>query len=86
MPTKKANTYLGLYRLNRAFDVIAEQLQGMKQEGLLNAKMFRTFEAFTGEIRAEINQHVLGILETIEAGDWARHGKVRNKIEKEIKR
>ncbi len=86
MPTKqpKANTYRTLYRLNRAFDFITEQLQATGRAGLLSRKMLQTFLAFNQELQSDINQTVLNTLETREAADWDKFGKVRNRIEKEI--
>lgn len=82
----KSNTYRTLYRVNRAFDFISSQLGELGQAGLLKQGMLRTFQTFTGELQAEINQHVVGELHTVEERDWAQLGRVRNAIEKRIKR
>jgi hypothetical protein len=82
----KSTNYRTLYRLNRAFDIALEQVRELGRAGMLSRKMLRTYEAFTQELQADINGQALNTLETIEADDWAKHGRVRNRIEKEIKK
>ena len=86
MAAHKSTNYRTLYRLNRAFDIALEQVRELGRVGMLSRKMLRTYEAFTQELQADINVQVLDIVETIEAADWARFGKVRNRIEREIKK
>jgi hypothetical protein len=85
MATKqpKAPTYLTLYRLNRSFDIALEQIRELARLGFLNRPMLRTFENFTQELQADVNQHILSELEPIEDRDWFHFGKFRNKLEKE---
>jgi hypothetical protein len=82
----KSTNYRTLYRLNRAFDIALEQVRELGRAGLLSRKMLRTYEAFTQELQADINGQALDTLETREAADWDKFGKVRNRIEREIRK
>jgi hypothetical protein len=82
----KSTNYRTLYRMNRAFDFITEQLPVLAEAGMLEPKMLRTLVAFNRELQSEINQQLLGTFQGIEARDWARFGKVRDGIEKEIQK
>jgi hypothetical protein len=80
----KSTKYRTLYRMNRAFDFITEQLPVLAEAGMLKPKMLRTFLAFNQELQSEINNQLLGVFQGIEERDWARFGNVRNSIEKDI--
>jgi hypothetical protein len=70
----KANTYRTLYRVNRAFDFITEQLGQLGRAGMLDKK--HTFQAFTQELQAEINHQASEDFQATEETDWARFGKI----------
>ena len=82
---QKADIYETLSSLNLAFAGIVQHLQTMQQSRALPPKYTRLYLGFTQELRAEINQELLGILESIELDDWARFGKVRAKWEKYLR-
>lgn len=81
----KADIYRTLFRINRAFDSITEQLPTLIQAGLLSRKSLRDFQGYTQELQAEFNQQFLEDLHQLELDDWARYGKVRQAREKELR-
>lgn len=82
----KSDVYRTLFRLNRAFDFVTEQLPLLAKAGVLTTKYVRMYESFTKELQADINGQALGDLQTLEENDWAEFGKVRSKLEKEAKK
>lgn len=80
----KSNIYRTLYRLNRAFDFITEQLPTLVQSGLLSKKSLRDFQGYTQELQAEFNQQLLEELHQLELDDWGHFGKIRQAREKEL--
>jgi hypothetical protein len=82
----KSTNYQTLYRVNRAFDFITEQLGELGKAGMLDRKMLKTFEALTQELQAEINHQLLDAFQAVEEQDWARCGRVRDRIERENKK
>lgn len=87
MATKqpKSNIYRTLYRLNRAFDFITEQLPPLVEAGLISKKSLRDFQGYTQELQAEFNQELLEDLHQLELDDWGRFGKIRQAREKELR-
>jgi hypothetical protein len=85
MANTKSTNYRTLYRLNRAFDFITEQLPLLTQAGLLSIKSLRNFRGYTQELQAEMNQEVLEIMHQDELDDWGRFGKIRQAEEKRLR-
>lgn len=81
----KADIYRTLYRLNRAFDFITEQLPALVEAGLIGRKSLRDFQGYTQELQAEFNQELLEAQHQIELDDWGRFGKIRQAREKELR-
>ena len=84
MANTKSTNYRTLYRMNRCFDFITEQLSLLTQAGLLSRKSLRNFQGYTQELQAEINQELLERMHQTELDDWGRYGKVRQAREKEL--
>lgn len=85
MATNKVDVYRVLYRLNRGFGFITEQLPALVQAGLISRKTLRDFQGYTQELQAEFNQELLEHQHQIELDDWSRYGKVRQAREKELR-
>jgi hypothetical protein len=83
--TTKSTNYRTLYRLNRAFDFITEQLGQLDQAGILRRGMLKTLRGYTQELQAEINQELLEIMHQDELDDWGRFGKIRQAEEKRLR-
>jgi hypothetical protein len=84
MANTKSTNYRTLYRINRCFDFVTEQLPVLTQAGLLSRKSLRNFQGYTQELQADINQEVLEILHQDELDDWGRFGKIRQAEEKRL--
>jgi hypothetical protein len=83
--TQKAGVYETLSSLNMAFAGILRHLQTLQHTGLFNSKAAKLFPGFALELQAEFNQEFLEYLHQLELDDWGRHGKVRQRWEKEIR-
>jgi len=82
---EKAEIYVTLSSMNRAFAGIVQQLQALQQTGLFKSKTAKLFPDFTQELQAEINQELLEELHQLELDDWGRYGKAREKWEKHLR-
>jgi hypothetical protein len=85
MANTKSTNYRTLYRINRCFDFVTEQLPLLTQAGLLSRKSLRNFQGYTQELQAEINQELLEVLHSVELKNWARFGKIRQAEEKRLR-
>jgi hypothetical protein len=85
MAANKSTNYRTLYRMNRAFDFITEQLGLLDQARLLRQGMLKTLRGYTQELQADINQEVLEIMHQDELDDWGRFGKIRQVEEKRLR-
>jgi hypothetical protein len=83
--TQKAVVYETLSSLNLAFAGIVQQLQTLQQTGLFKSKASKLFPAFAQELQAEFNQEFLQDLHDLELDDWNRHGKARQRWEKQLR-
>jgi hypothetical protein len=83
--TQKAGVYETLSSLNTAFAGIVQHLQALQKTGLFKSKVARLFPSFTLELQAEFNQEFLEDLHQLELDEWGRHGKVRQRWEKELR-
>ncbi|MBZ5531942.1 MAG: hypothetical protein LAO20_10975 [Acidobacteriia bacterium] len=83
--TQKAEIYETLSSLNMAFAGIVQHLQTLQRTGLFKSKAAKLFPSFALELQAEFNQEFLEDLHQIELDDWGRHGKVRQRWEKELR-
>jgi len=82
---QKADIYETLSSLNLAFAGIVQHLQTLQKTGLFRSKVARLFPCFTLELQAEFNQEFLEDLHQLELDEWGRHGKVRQRWEKELR-
>jgi len=82
---QKADIYETLSSLNLAFAGIVQHLQTLQKTGLFRSKVARLFPSFTLELQAEFNQEFLEDLHQLELDEWGRHGKVRQRWEKELR-
>ena len=82
---EKAEIYVTLSSVNRAFAGIVQHLQTLQQTGLFKSKTAKLFPDFTQELQAEINQELLEELHQLELDDWGRYGKAREKWEKHLR-
>jgi hypothetical protein len=80
----KIEIYRLLYRLNRGFGFVVEQLRQLEAINFFPSKSLRNFQAFTQELQADFNQELLEDLHQLELNDWSRYGKVRQAREKEL--
>jgi hypothetical protein len=85
MANTKSTNYRTLYRMNRAFEFITEQLGLMDQAKILRRGMLKTLRGYTQELQADINQEVLEIMHQDELDDWGRFGKIRQAEEKRLR-
>ncbi|MFL6314720.1 MAG: hypothetical protein ACJ71W_21655 [Terriglobales bacterium] len=85
MAAIKSTNYRTLYRMNRCFDLITEQLGLLDQAKLLRQGMLKTLRGYTQELQAEINQETLEIMHQDELNDWGRFGKIRQAEEKRLR-
>jgi hypothetical protein len=81
----KSTNYRTLYRVNRAFDFITEQLGLLDQARLLRRGMLKVLRGYTQELQADINQELLEIMHQDELDDWGRFGKIRQAEEKRLR-
>ncbi len=81
----KIEIYRLLYRLNRGFGFVVEQLQQMEATRFFPSKSLRDFQGYTQELQAEFNQQFLEDLHQLELDDWGRFGKIRQAREKELR-
>lgn len=81
----KAEIYNALAAINRAFDVALESLTVLKNEGLLTIDYVQQQTEITEEIRAAINQVILGNLGEREGDDRDHWGKMRTATEAKLK-
>jgi len=80
----KMRLYQTIYRLNASFSDIVLQCRQLKTFRVLSAKYAHLYLSSAQELQAEINQDVMSAMESIEADDSFRHGKVRTAWEKEM--
>jgi hypothetical protein len=80
----KMRLYQTIYRLNASFADIVLQCRQLKTFRVLSAKYAHLYLSSAQELQAEINQDVMSAMESIEADDSFRHGKVRTAWEKEM--
>jgi hypothetical protein len=85
MAAIKSTNYRTLYRMNRAFDFITEQLGLLDQAKLLRHGMLKVLRGYTQELQADINQEVLEIMHQDELDDWGRFGKIHQAEEKRLR-
>jgi hypothetical protein len=85
MANTKSTNYRTLYRLNRAFDFITEQLVLLDQAGIMKRGMLKVLRGYTQELQADINQELLETMHQNELDDWARYGKIRQAEEKRLR-
>jgi hypothetical protein len=85
MAANKSTNYRTLYRMNRAFDFITEQVGLLDQARLLRRGMSKVLRGYTQELQADINQEVLEIMHQDELDDWGRFGKIRQAEEKRLR-
>jgi len=85
MANTKSTNYRTLYRMNRAFDYITEQLGLLDQARLLRQGMLKVLRGYTQELQADINQEALEIMHQDELDDWGRFGKTRQAEEKRLR-
>jgi hypothetical protein len=71
-------------RDNASFADIVLQCRQLKTFRVLSAKYAHLYLSSAQELQAEINQDVMSAMESIEADDSFRHGKVRTAWEKEM--
>ena len=83
--TQKAGVYEALSSLNLAFAGIVQHLQTLQRTGLFKSKAAKQFPGFALELQAEFNQEFLEDLHQLELDEWGRHGKVRQRWEKQIR-
>jgi hypothetical protein len=81
----KSTNYRTLYKMNRAFDFITEQVRVLGKAGMLERGMLRTLQGYTQELQAEINQELLETMHQPELDDWGRFGKIRQAEEKRLR-
>lgn len=81
----KSTNYRTLYRMNRAFDFITEQLGQLDQAGIMRRGMLKVLRGYTQELQADINQETLEIMHQDELDDWGRFGKIRQAEEKRLR-
>jgi hypothetical protein len=82
---QKAEIYETLSSLNMAFAGIVQHLQTLQLTGLFKSKTAKLFPSFTQELQAEFNQEFLEDLHQFELDEWGRHGKARQRWEKEVR-
>ena len=82
----KVEIYRLLFRLNRAFAFVVEQLTELEPMRIIALKYLRNFKGYTQELQAEINQELLESLHGTELEDWARFGKVRQAVPRVLNR
>lgn len=85
MANTKSTNYRTLYRMNRCFDLITEQLGLLDQAGILRRGKLKTLRGYTQELQADINQEVLELMHQDELDDWGRFGKIRQAEEKRLR-
>ena len=81
----KLATYHAIYRLNLSFANIVAHCRALGESGILGPEDTRLYQSFAQELQADINSRLAGILESDEADDHARFGKVRDAYEKELR-
>jgi len=81
----KLHIYHAIYRLNLSFANIVAHCRALRESGILGQKDTKLYQSFAQELQAEINSRLAGILESDEADDHARFGKVRDAYEKELR-
>jgi hypothetical protein len=84
-PTNKVEIYRLLYRLNRAFGFVVEQLQKLEPMKLIPPKDMKLFQANAQELQAEINDLMVENLQPLEMQDAHTFEKVRIAREKELR-
>jgi hypothetical protein len=85
MATNKSTNYRILFRTNRCFDYITEQLRLLDKARLLRHGMLKVLQGYTQELQADINQELLEIMHQDELDDWGRFGKIRQAEEKRLR-
>jgi hypothetical protein len=80
---ERVSAYRDLFRLNRAFHVAVQTLDGLAQ--FLSAQELKDMRGLTQEVQTEINGLVLERLHSTEMDDWAQFGKVRIAMEKRLR-
>ena len=77
----KAQIYDALAALNRGFDMAAESLTILQQEGLLNIEYVQDQSTLAEELRADLNYMIVHKLNARELEDREHFGKMRITIE-----
>lgn len=83
--TTKVEFYRLLYRLNRAFAFVVEQLRQLEPTRMVPSKDMKMLQASVQAVQAEINDMVLDSLQPVEQEDAYRFGKIRAAREKELR-
>jgi hypothetical protein len=73
----KANVYVRLARLNRAFEHISDNLTELRTAAIFNRKQLSTFVGLTAELQSEINHELTESLRDLEYKDAFKFGKIR---------
>ncbi len=82
---EKLSVYRAMYRMNLSFSHIVAHCRALHKVGMLTRKYAHLYESYTQELRAEINQAVVEMLEGVESDDMFRFGKARIAYEKELR-
>jgi hypothetical protein len=80
----KAEIYGALAGLNRAFESVIESLQVLEREGVIPVEFLEEQSKKIEALRSEICTAILGKLQSLEAADLERLGKLRKSIESRI--
>ena len=83
--TQKAGVYETLSSLNLSFAGIVQHLQTLQKTGLFKSETAKLFPSFAQELQAEFNQEFLQDLHQFELDEWNRHGKARQRWEKQLR-
>lgn len=81
----KLEIYRLLYRLNRGFAFVVEQLKQLEHMRMIPPKDMRMFQASVQELQADINDLTLDELQSMEQRDVYEFGRIRTAREKELR-
>src|SRR5689334_7647351 len=82
---EKLSVYRTMYRLNVCFATIVAHCRVLGEGGMLTPKYAHLYQSYAQELRAEINQTVVEMMDGIASDDMYRFGKARIAHEKELR-
>jgi hypothetical protein len=81
----KLRVYRTLYRMNLSFAHVVAHCRALQESGMLTRKYALLYESYAQELRAEMNQAVVEVMDGVESDDMFRFGKARTAHEKEVR-